>query len=200
MQQASARVSWPVYLIDRLYVIQEIQEFLQGLRRRIQLTFISFRCQYVHAHTNWVVGPPGTSTTREMTCYFWATEGEGCTLAPHECSYAHYDTGTVAPRPNNIHRTFKLPQSEIHPQAGVNPQGIPGTHRVVYPYSPTASNSSEVVELKDLSLRTKPEDEQGLSYGQELYQKIDSNEVRPSIRQLYSLCFQVKPDPYWMST
>ena len=51
-----------------------------------------------------MVAAPGTTQYKELTCYFWATPGENCTLSPEECSYAHHDTGTVAPRPNNIRR------------------------------------------------------------------------------------------------
>lgn len=160
----------------------------RNLIRRAHLTLIPYRCQYLHSFTSWVVGPPGTTTTRELTCYFWATPGEECTLAPHHCSYAHHHTGTIAPRPNNIHRNVDLPQSTIQPQATVHQQDIPRSQTAVYPisasqplgagYSSISDNLQELLERTNLVLRQKPNDEPGPSYRQEVAQELEVDEVR----------------------
>lgn len=151
------------------------------------MTLIPYRCQYLHSFTSWVVGPPGTTTTRELTCYFWATPGEECTLAPHQCSYAHHHTGTTAPRPNNIHRTMELPQSTTHPQASVHQQGTPRSQTAVYPiptsqshgvaYSSIANNLKELLERTNPVLLQKPIDGPGPSYRPEVAQQLDYDEV-----------------------
>ncbi|KAI4163991.1 MAG: hypothetical protein LQ342_002488 [Letrouitia transgressa] len=37
-------------------------------------------------------------TGKQLTCYFWSRGGY-CTRSDAECTYAHYDTGTIAPPP-----------------------------------------------------------------------------------------------------
>lgn len=95
------------------------------------------RCQYLHAFSKWVVGAPGTNQDKEMTCYFWATPGEDCTLAPNECSYAHYDTGSIAPRPGNIQRLKSVMNFRSSP---IPPVPVsPPRHRhstAIYPTTP----------------------------------------------------------------
>ena len=44
---------------------------------------------------------PGLPPSRSLTCYFWARNRK-CNRTDEDCSYAHYDTGTVARPPPGI--------------------------------------------------------------------------------------------------
>lgn len=55
----------------------------------------------------------GAGAGKSLTCFFWATYGH-CKRSDAECTYAHYDTGTIANNPNPA--IFPEPKLPIAPQ------------------------------------------------------------------------------------
>ncbi|KAL8929016.1 MAG: hypothetical protein Q9208_001459 [Pyrenodesmia sp. 3 TL-2023] len=56
--------------------------------------------------------PSGLPPSRSLTCFFWARNRK-CNRSDEECSYAHYDTGTIARAPPGI--TVFEPAEESKP-------------------------------------------------------------------------------------
>ncbi|KAL8895051.1 MAG: hypothetical protein Q9207_008317 [Kuettlingeria erythrocarpa] len=56
--------------------------------------------------------PSGLPPSRSLTCFFWARNRK-CNRSDEECSYAHYDTGTIARAPPGI--TVFEPAEEAKP-------------------------------------------------------------------------------------
>ena len=148
------------------------------------------RCQYLHSFSKWVVGPPGTTPNKELTCYFWATAGEHCSLAANECSYAHHDTGKVAPPPPHLRRM----DTEISPCGIGQPlgqqcdgQGRARSPAAVYPLPPVQAQGVarsrdsdrplERADLQELARRLKQESSQGPSLHQVPAFQLDYGQV-----------------------
>ncbi|KAI4288588.1 MAG: hypothetical protein L6R35_002146, partial [Caloplaca aegaea] len=75
------------------------------------------RCTYVSttaSNENGPTEPSGLPPSRSLTCFFWARFRK-CKRSDEECSYAHYDTGTVAKAPPGV-TIFEPPAAEEPPK------------------------------------------------------------------------------------
>lgn len=117
-------------------------------------------CPYAHFHTGTVAYPPtvassqpstadrtapassiskpsqaaSTSERNPLTCFFWATYGR-CTRSDTGCTYAHYNTGTIAHNPNpSAFPVPKLPTSQQQLSTGLT---------ALSPAAPLATSATE---------------------------------------------------------
>ncbi|KAL8695700.1 MAG: hypothetical protein Q9224_003227 [Gallowayella concinna] len=93
-------------------------------------------CAYAHYNTGIVAHDPmhnqttttakqskanslsGLPPSRSLTCFFWARNRK-CNRSDEECSYAHYDTGTIAKAPPGVTVFEPSPAEETIPPAKI---------------------------------------------------------------------------------